>query len=88
MSGACGRCLEKEDVGCNGCQGVAEGDTREVLWVYTTWDTKAAGVIPMGAGLNACMTTTCANPQLRVVVQVFVLQKEGRIKIRRSAAQS
>jgi hypothetical protein len=76
---AAGR-LEKEHAEYNSCEGIAEGDTIEVHWVYTTCDTLAEGVSPMGAGLNACMTATCSNPQLRVVAQVFVLQKNGELK--------
>jgi hypothetical protein len=80
---AAGR-LEKEHVEYNGCEGIAEGDTIEVHWVYTTCDTEAEGVSPMGGGLNACMTTSCSNPQLRVVAQVFVLQKNGELKFAES----
>jgi hypothetical protein len=34
----------------------------------------------MGGGLSACMTSFCSNPQLRVVAQVFTLQKNGELK--------
>jgi len=64
----------------NSCEGIAEGDTIEVHWVYTTCDVESEGVTPMGGGLNACMTSICANPQLRVVAQVFMLQKNGELK--------
>jgi len=76
---AAGR-LEKEHAEYEGCSGIAEGDTIEVHWVYTSCDTVTDGVKPMGSGLNACMTTMCPNPQLRVVAQVFVLQKNGELK--------
>lgn len=76
---AAGR-LEQHHAEYNGCQGIAEGDTVEVHWVYTTCDINAEGVTPMGAGLNACVTTTCSNPQLRVVAQVFTLDKNGKLK--------
>ncbi len=72
--------LAHEHAEYNGCQGIAEGDTIEVHWVHTTCDTEGKGVIPMGTGLNKCMTTTCVNPELRVVAQVFVLQKNGSLK--------
>lgn len=72
--------LEQEHAEYNGCLGIAEGDTIEVHWVHTTCDTTTEGVTPMGGGLNACLTTTCSNPQLRVVAQVFVLQKDGKLK--------
>jgi len=76
---AAGR-IGQEHVEYSGCSGIAEGDTIEVHWVYTTCDNETEGVQPMGGGLNACMTTTCSNPQLRVVAQVFVLQKNGELK--------
>ena len=63
-----------------GCEGIAEGDTIEVHWVYTTCDTTSAGVTPMGGGLSACMTTACSNPELRVVAQVLLLEKDGKVK--------
>ncbi|MBU0675833.1 MAG: cadmium carbonic anhydrase [Proteobacteria bacterium] len=72
--------IGKDHVEYNGCQGISEGDTIEVHWVYTTCDTKSAGVKPIGAGLEACMTTTCSNPELRVAAQVFVLQKNSELK--------
>lgn len=62
------------------CEGVAPGDTVEVHWVYTSCDTESKGVQPLGGGLSACMTQTCANPQLRVEAQVFVLAKDGSLK--------
>lgn len=76
---AAGR-LDEKHAEYNGCQGIAEGDTIEVHWVYTTCDTTSHGVVPMGGGLNACMTTTCSNPELRVVAQVMVLEKNGKVK--------
>ena len=76
--------LEKEHVEYNGCSGIAEGDTIEVHWVYTTCDIDSEGVTPMGGGLSACMTTTCSNPQLRVIAQVFVLQKDSELKFSES----
>lgn len=72
--------LEEEHAEYNGCKGIAEGDTIEVHWVYTTCDTVSEGIEPLGGGLNACMTTTCSNPELRVVAQVFLLEKNGELK--------
>ena len=63
-----------------GCEGIAEGDTIEVHWVYTTCDINTHGVKPLGGGLNACLTTMCPNPELRVVAQVMVLEKNGKEK--------
>jgi len=76
---AAGRLSEKH-AEYNGCQGIAEGDTIEVHWVHTTCDIETEGVTPMGGGLSACLTTICANPQLKVVAQVFVLEKNGKLK--------
>lgn len=72
--------LEKEHAEYEGCSGIAEGDTIEVHWVYTTCDVESEGVTPMGGGLSACMTTICSNPQLRVEAQVFTLEKNGALK--------
>ena len=72
--------LDNEHAEHNGCQGIAEGDTIEVHWVYISCDTKSEGIAPMGGGLSACMTTTCSNPELRVVAQDFVLEKDGKLK--------
>ena len=74
-----GRLVQKHVV-YNGFEGIAPGDTIEVDWVYTTCDIVSEGVTPMGGGLNACLTTVCSNPQLRVVAQVLLLQKNGEQK--------
>lgn len=76
---AAGR-LSEEHAEHNGCQGIAEGDTIEIHWVYTTCDINTPGVKPLGGGLNACMTTMCPNPELRVVAQVYLLEKAGKAK--------
>jgi len=47
--------------------GVRPGDTLEVHWVYTSCD------VDPGEGLGACLSDSCANPQLRVEMQVFLL---------------
>lgn len=80
---AAGR-LSKKHAEYNGCEGIAEGDTIEVHWVHTTCDINTPGVKPLGGGLNACLTTMCPNPQLKVVAQVFVLQKNGELKFAES----
>lgn len=72
--------LEHEHAEYKECEGIAEGDTIEVHWVHTTCDINTKGVKTMGGGLNACLTTMCPNPQLKVVAQVFVLQKNGELK--------
>lgn len=43
------------------------GDTIEVHWVHTS-----CAVTP-GAGLGSCLSDACANPELRVEAQVFLL---------------
>ncbi len=72
--------LSHEHAEYKGCDGIAPGDTIEVHWVYTTCDINSAGVEPMGGGLSACMTTTCSNPELRVVAQVLLLEEKGEQK--------
>lgn len=46
---------------------VKPGDTIEVHWVYSSCD------VEPGKGLGACLSDACANPQLRVEAQVFLL---------------
>ena len=46
---------------------VKPGDTIEVHWVHTSCD------VEPGEGLGACLSETCANPQLRVEAQVFLV---------------
>ena len=48
-------------------EGVKPGDTIEVHWVYSS-----CAVSP-GEGLGACLSESCANPQLRVEAQVFLV---------------
>lgn len=43
------------------------GDTIEVHWVYSSCD------VGPGEGLGACLSESCANPQLRVESQVFLV---------------
>lgn len=47
------------------------GDTIEVHWVHTTCD------VQPGPTLGACVSASCANPELRVETQVFTLVAEG-----------
>lgn len=51
----------------DGFDHAAPGDTIEVHWVHTS-----CAVTP-GAGLGSCLSDACANPQLRVEAQVFLL---------------
>ena len=48
-------------------QGVAPGDTIDVHWVYSSC------AVQPGQGLGSCLSAACANPQLRVEAQVFLL---------------
>ncbi|WP_428925177.1 delta-class carbonic anhydrase [Marinibacterium sp. SX1] len=50
-----------------GFHGVQPGDTIEVHWVYSTCP------VDPGPGLGACLSEGCANPQLRVESQVFLV---------------
>ncbi len=47
--------------------GVKPGDTIEVHWVHTSCN------ITPGEGLGSCLSDACANPQLRVEAQVFLV---------------
>ncbi|MEM1182949.1 MAG: delta-class carbonic anhydrase [Acidobacteriota bacterium] len=49
------------------CKGLAPGDTIEVHWVHSSCD------VGPGPTLGACLSDACANPDLRVETQVFVL---------------
>lgn len=49
------------------CGGVEPGDTVEVHWVYSSCD------VAPGQGLGSCLSDACANPDLRVETQVFLL---------------
>jgi len=48
-------------------KGVKPGDTIEVHWVYSSCD------VSPGEGLGSCLSDACANPQLRVEAQVFLV---------------
>lgn len=51
----------------NHCEGIEPGDTIEVHWVHTS-----CKVTP-GQGLGSCLAEGCANPDLRVETQVFLV---------------
>ena len=48
------------------------GDTIEVHWVHSSCDIKP------GATLGACLSPSCANPDLRVETQVFTLVNDPK----------
>lgn len=52
-------------------EGVEPGDTIEVHWVYSSCD------ITPGEGLGSCLSEACANPQLRVEAQVFLVVNDS-----------
>ena len=57
--------------GHGACHGIKPGDTIEVHWVHSTCNVKP------GAGLGACLSTECNNPQLRVETQVFLVVNDS-----------
>lgn len=58
----------KDPAGGQGAYGgVKPGDSIEVHWVYTSCD------VSPGPGLGSCLSDACANPQLRVEAQVFLV---------------
>lgn len=52
--------------------GVKPGDTIEVHWVHTSCN------ITPGEGLGSCLSDACANPQLRVEAQVFLVVNDPK----------
>ncbi|WP_425049406.1 delta-class carbonic anhydrase [Psychromarinibacter sp. S121] len=59
--------LEDPTHGHGAFHGVVPGDTIEVHWVFSSCDVRP------GEGLGACLSDTCANPELRVEAQVFLV---------------
>jgi len=59
--------LEDPANGQGAFHGIKPGDTIEVHWVHTSCD------ITPGEGLGSCLSNTCANPELRVETQVFLV---------------
>ncbi|MCI5223992.1 MAG: hypothetical protein D3924_15310 [Candidatus Electrothrix sp. AR4] len=54
------------------CAGLKPGDTIEVHWVYSSCDVKP------GKGLASCLSDSCANPNLRVETQVFLVVNDSK----------
>lgn len=48
-------------------EGVKPGDTIEAHWVFSSCD------VAPGEGLGACLSEKCANPELRVEAQIFLV---------------
>lgn len=59
--------LEAPSENAGAFKGVKPGDTIEVHWVHTSCD------ITPGKGLGSCLSDACANLQLRVEAQVFLV---------------
>ncbi|MEM7428461.1 MAG: delta-class carbonic anhydrase [Pseudomonadota bacterium] len=49
------------------CAGLKPGDTIEVHWVHSSCK------VNPGKGLGSCLSKSCANPQLRVEAQTFLV---------------
>ncbi|MEE4011868.1 delta-class carbonic anhydrase [Roseibium sp. FZY0029] len=58
---------ELKDPASSAFKDVKPGDTIEVHWVYTSCNATP------GKGLGSCLSDACANPQLRVEAQVFLV---------------
>lgn len=52
--------------------GIKPGDTIEVHWVHTSCD------VTPGKGLGSCLSEKCANPELRVETQVFLVVNDPK----------
>lgn len=52
--------------------GIKPGDTIEVHWVYSSCD------VTPGKGLGSCLSEKCANPELRVEAQVFLVVNDPK----------
>jgi hypothetical protein len=59
--------LEDPADGHGAFHGIKPGDTIEVHWVHTSCDVRP------GEGLGSCLSKACANPQVRVEAQVFLV---------------
>jgi len=59
--------LKTPDENAGAFKGVKPGDTIEVHWVHSSCDIKP------GKGLGSCLSDKCANPELRVETQVFLV---------------
>ena len=60
-----------EPEGTAAFKGVKPGDTIEIHWVYSSCD------VSPGEGLGSCLSEACANPQLRVEAQVFLVVNDS-----------
>lgn len=65
---------EKSDPanGKGACKGLKPGDTIEVHWVHSSCN------VNPGKGLGSCLSKQCANPQLRVEAQSFLVVNDPK----------
>lgn len=54
------------------CKNISPGDTIEIHWVHSSC------TVSPGPGLGSCLSDACANPQLRVETQVYLLVNDSR----------
>lgn len=64
--------LEDPAHGHGAFHGVKPGDTIEVHWVFSSCD------VAPGKGLESCLNEKCANPELRVESQVFLVVNDPK----------
>ena len=64
--------LEDPANGHGALHGIKPGDTIEVHWVHSSCD------ITPGVGLGSCLSDACANPDLRVETQVFLVVNDPK----------
>lgn len=53
------------------CENINPGDTIEIHWVHSSC------TVSPGKGLGSCLSPACANPQLRVETQVYLLVNDS-----------
>jgi len=64
--------LEDPAHGHGAFHGIKPGDTIEVHWVHSSC------AVEPGKGLGSCLSDACANPQLRVETQVFLVVNDPK----------
>ncbi len=66
--------IERKDPtnGHGAFKNIVPGDTIEVHWVYSSCD------VAPGKGLGSCLSDACANPELRVETQVFLVVNDPK----------
>lgn len=64
--------LKDPSQGHGAFHGIKPGDTIEVHWVHSSCD------VAPGKGLGSCLSDKCANPELRVETQVFLVVNNSK----------